>query len=190
MLFRNLRWAFATFVCMTALCSVWTARAEEEEGKKSEAAAPLPKDQKEFSEKTARLNSLTTRIEEDEKQFQEMVQKKSEEKSTDERQRIIKQMVEVTNDRNKSALEFNKLKSELSLRYPNQGEHLDRNYRTQSKKTVEELEGAAGLDELLTRTKKIVEKKFAPFNPPQPEVKKAKVEEVSEDRPKPLRLEK
>jgi hypothetical protein len=61
---------------MTALCSVWTARAEEEEGKKSEAAAPLPKDQKEFSEKTARLNSLTTRIEEDEKQFQEMVQKR------------------------------------------------------------------------------------------------------------------
>jgi len=50
--------------------------------------------------------------------------------------------------------EYTKVKSDLALKYPNQGVNLNRRYQTQIKKSVEELEGAAGLDELLTRTKK------------------------------------
>lgn len=167
------------------------AKAEGEAGKKE---AAVPKDQKEFTEKTTRLNSLATRIEEAEKQFNELVKRKTEEKNNDEKQRILKQMVETTKDRNKAADEYNKLKSDLELRYPNQGAHVDRHYQTQSKKSVEELEGAAGLDELLTHTKKIVEKKFAPFAEEEDAKKKPKGSGATPPPPaeekKPLRLEK
>lgn len=174
-----------------------TARAEE--GAKPEAEvegskaviAPLPKDEKEFYEKTSRLNSLTTRIVESEKQFQELVRWKAGEKDPAEKQRIIKQMVEVTKDRNKSADEFMKVKSELDLRYPNKGAHLNRRYQTQTKKSLEEMEGSAGLDELLTRTKKIVEKKFATFNDAgEKQTEITKPTETESEKPKRLRLEK
>jgi uncharacterized protein (DUF2267 family) len=177
---------------LAALLLVFSFRlyAEEEAADAGKTAAPLPKEQKEFFEKTQRLNSLTTRIEEDEKQFLELVRRKSGEKNADEKERIIKQMNEVSKDRNKSADEYNSVKSDLALHYPNSGEHLSRRYQTQTKKSVEELEGAAGLDELLTRTKKVIERKFAPFNDPEDEKTKVKAAQTDEDKPKPLRLEK
>lgn len=184
-------------LALVTLISAGVVSAESEEGKaegegKKDAAGPLPKDQREFGEKTQRLNSLSTRIEEAEKQFQELVGRKAHEKNADEKQRIIKQMNEVTADRNKAADEYNKVKSDLNLRYPNQGTHLDRRYQTQSKKSVEELEGAAGLDELLTRTKKIIDKKFAPFadNEATKVNQKQKPTLSEEEKPARLRLEK
>ena len=167
------------------------AKTEGGEGEKK-GAGPLPREQKEFGEKTQRLNSLSSRIEESEKQFRELVERKSHEKSVDEKQRIIKQLNDVTADRNKSAEEYNKIKSDLSLRYPNQGTHLDRRYQTQPKKSVEELEGSAGLDELLTRTKKVIDRKFAPFAPPEDakKISAKKAAEVQEQKTGRLRLEK
>ena len=152
----------------------------------------LPKEQKEFYDKTQRLNTLTSRIEEAEKTFNGLVRQKAAEKNPDEIQKILKQMNEVTKERNKNADEYNKVKSELALRYPNQGEHLNRHYQTQSKKTVEELEGAAGLDELLTRTKKLVERKYAPFADPNeiPAKPKTQAAKPEEEKPKRLKLEK
>ena len=52
--------------------------AEEGGGK---IIAPLPKEEKEFYEKIARLNTLTTRIEESEKQFMKLVRTKAGEKN-------------------------------------------------------------------------------------------------------------
>lgn len=161
------------------------------EKKAGEGAAPMPKDQKEFYEKSARLTTLTNRIVEHEKQFHELVRKKNEAKSTTEKQEIIRQMVELTTTRNKDVDSYNKVKSDLTYRYPNQGEALQRRYQTQNKRSVEELEGVAGLDELLTRTKKVVEKKFAPFKPEEDEKKAIpKIAQPEEEAPKRLRLEK
>jgi hypothetical protein len=156
------------------------------------AAAAVSKDEKEFTEKTAKLNSLTNRIAEAEKRFAELVHEKSATKSTEEKQKIIAQMLEVAKQRNKDAEEYNKVKMDLQLRYPNQGERLERRYQTQSKRTVEELEGVAGLDELLTRVKKVVEKKFASFEDKEEKVekKRAKPAAVGEEKPKRLRLQK
>jgi len=165
------------------------AEAKKEEG--GTAGAPLAKDQKEFLEKSAKLTTLTNKISESEKQFNELVRLKSATRETAEKQRIIREMVEVTNQRNKDVDTFNKLKSDLGLRYPNQGEHLNRRYHTQTKRSVEELEGVAGLDELLTRTKKVVEKKFAPFMEDEPgPATKNKIAQPETEPPKRLRLEK
>lgn len=164
---------------------------DEGEKKEGESAAPMPKDQKEFVEKSSKLTSLTNRIAESEKQFHELVRRKAEAKTPEQKQAIIQQMNELTAARNKDVESYNKVKSDLTLRYPNQGEQLNRRYQTQSKRSVEELEGAAGLDELLTRTKKVVERKFAPFM--EDEVKKEtkpKVAQPQEEKPQRLRLEK
>jgi hypothetical protein len=182
MRFRKLEILTAAMVVTAAVLSV---HAEEN------VIPALPKDEKQFFEKTQRLNSLTTRIEEAEKQFQELVRRKAAEKDNAEKDRIIKQMNEVTKDRNKSADEYNKVKSDLDLRYPNEGKQLNRRYQTQTKKSVEEMEGVAGLDELLTRTKKVVEKKFAPFAAAEDEKKpKAKIAKPEDEKPQRLRLEK
>jgi hypothetical protein len=181
---------------LLALCLGVAAHSEEEgkaEGDSAKVIPPLPKEQREFFEKTQRLNSLTTRIEEAEKQFLELVRRKATEKDANEKERIIKQMNEVSKDRNKSAEAYNNVKSDLELHYPNQGEHLNRRYQTQTKKSVEELEGAAGLDELLTRTKKVVERKFAPFDDPE-DKKQAKAKSqpaaAETEKAEKLRLEK
>ena len=130
---RKVSWILPAVLACGLLIAAKAVAAEE----KKEVSGPLPKEQKEFFEKTQRLNSLNTRIEEAEKQFQALVKLKAQEKNSDEKQRIIKQMNETTKDRNKAAEEYNKVRAELSLRYPNQGEHLDRRYQTQTKKSVE-----------------------------------------------------
>ncbi len=164
------------------------------------AAAPaatesgsMNKDQKEYFEKTSKLTSLNNRIENWNKQFIQLVASKNAAKTQDEKARLIKEMVETNKERNKDIDAYNKLKSDLAYRYPNQGEQLSRRYRTQNKKTVEELEGVAGLDELLTRTKKVIDKKFATFAEPEEKALTTKASVLpapKEEEPKKLRLEK
>lgn len=199
MLFRKPRIVIVATICLLLFTLVQPVGAEEKaegkgegEGEGKKGAAPLSKDQREFNEKTQRLNSLGTRIEESDKQFKELVQHKQHEKDQKEIERIIKQMNEVVKDRNKSAEEYNRLKSEIAQRYPNQGLPVNRRYETQGKKTVEEMEGAAGLDELLTRTKKIIDKKFATFEDPNaPKVAAPPhAPKPGEEKPERLRLEK
>ncbi len=154
-------------------------------------AAPLPKDTKEFIEKSGRLTSLTNRIEEQKRKFSEVVNHKALAKTPAEKQVHIKELITITNEMNKDIEAYNRIKMDLKLRYPNQGEQLERRYQTQSKRTVEEMEGAAGLDELLTRTKKVIDKKYAPFLEEEEQRTQAKPEVPAgqDEKPKRLRLE-
>lgn len=140
--------------------------AKPAEGGEGAAAPTENKETRQFNEKNTKLKTLATKIEDTEKEFNDLVHHKAQEKDPDAIQGILKQMVDAARRRNKAIDDYDKLKSELELRFPNQGEVSERQYQTHSKKSVEELEGVAGLDELLTRTKKIVEKKFAAFNEP------------------------
>lgn len=139
------------------------------EEKEAVEVVPASKEQREYVEKSAKLKVLASRIEETEKEFKELVVQKAQQKDPEAIQQILKQMVDASQRRNKAVEDFNNLKTDLTLRYPSEGEAEGRQYQTQDKKSVEELEGVAGLDELLTRTKKIVENKFASFA--EPEVK-------------------
>ncbi|HMN69340.1 MAG TPA: hypothetical protein PKC28_12435 [Bdellovibrionales bacterium] len=143
-------------------------------GEAAKPAEGTPKEQKEFTEKIGKLTTLTNRIADAEHRFQELVRKKEATRDIELKQGYIKEMVELTKQRNKDVEAYNKLKSELTYRYPNQGEQLNRRYHTQSKRSLEELEGVAGLDELLTRVKKTIERKFAPFEDPEEAKPKAK----------------
>ncbi len=54
---------------------------------------PMSKDQKEYVEKSSKLNTLINRINESEKQFKELVHHKNEAKTTAAKQTIIHEML-------------------------------------------------------------------------------------------------
>lgn len=180
------------FFVVTLLIFVCAVHAEEEGGGEGGAkkGPDIPKEQKEFTEKSAKLQSLSTRIEEAEKKFKDLVREKAESKKPEEKQAIIKEMVEVTDQRNKDVQNFNRIKADLELRYPNRGEALNRRYQTQTKRSIEELEGAAGLDEKLTHVKKVIDKKYAPFMEDEKDTMKPAVAKPQEPEKPRLKLEK
>jgi hypothetical protein len=172
------------------------AVANEEAPPAAEGGTPtgaLPKDQKEYIDKTGKLSTLTNRIAEHEKQFQEIVHHKAAAKTQADKMHYIGELNRIAKERNKDVEAFNRIKMDVQLRYPNQGVALERRYSIHQKKSVEELEGTAGLDEMLTRIKKVIDQKFAQFlieeeqrNKAQPSVVKA----AEEEKPARLRLEK
>ena len=186
MRFIPIKFAVAVFLILAT-----SAHAEEEAAKGGEAGGKEEdKAQHEYSEKQGKLNGLATKLEESDKHFHELVEEKENATTNEAKQDIIKEMVKLTNDRAKDAEAYTSLKSELTLRYPNQGEALQRRYQTENPRSLEQLDGAAGLDELLTRTKKMIDKKYAPFNA-ESDRKPASVQKpvVVEEVPR-LRLEK
>jgi len=186
MQFISLRFVALMVILMTAAPTFGEEKAPE---------VPASKERREYVEKSAKLRVLASRIEETEKEFKELVQQKAQQKDPEAIQGILKQMVDASQRRNKAVEDFNKLKTDLTLRYPNEGKDEARRYETQAKKSVEELEGVAGLDDLLTRTKRIVENKFAAFAEPdvKRKVRSKKTKGPSEEEPDEaprLRLEK
>jgi hypothetical protein len=161
-----------------------------EEGKKEGAQSEVSHEAREYSEKTAKLNALAVKIETAERSFQEAVRRKAEADTDAEKQAAIQDMLRITKDRNADVEKYNKLKDDLTYRYPGQGKELGRRYHTRSKRSLEEMETSAGLDDLLTHTKKLIDKKYAPFQPAKVERAKAPLESESDDKPKRLRLEK
>lgn len=176
------------FVCAVAYANE-EAKPEGEGG----GAPAMPKDQKEYIEKTAKLNSLSNKILEHEKAFAEVIHHKASAKDQAEKMHHVEELNRIATERNKDVEAYNRIKMDVKLRYPNQGIQLERRYSTQQKKSVEELEGVAGLDEMLTRVKRVIDQKYAPFlieeeekNKRQPTV----VKSAEEEKPKRLRLEK
>jgi hypothetical protein len=179
----------AMAVTVTAVVVIPSLRAGAEEGAKP-AETSVSGSEREYNEKSAKLNTLGSRIEETEKKFAEVVRRKAETRRPEEKQAAIKELVELADQRNKDVEAYNRLKAELTYRFPDQGRQLERRYQTQNKRSVEEMEGAAGLDDLLTRTKKIIEKKYAPFM--EDADKKTPTAKITppEDKPVRLKLEK
>lgn len=198
MQFRNLNYVFILCGLLPGVATYAEGHGAPAASSEGAPAAPsVPRDQKEYVEKNTKLNTLISKIAESEKTFAELVHHKNEVKTTAQKQTIIHEMNELSKQRNLDVDAYNLLKSDLELRYPNQGITGGRSYGLKEKRSVEELEGVAGLDELLTRTKKIVEKKFAPFmdkeiktNGHDTKKRLASEPAAAADEPKRLRLEK
>ena len=154
--------------------------------------AKLPKDQKEFEDKTSKLNYMSSLIEEANKEFEHLVHQKEHAKTQDEKQEVIREMVDLVNRRNKNIEIYNKLRTELDLRYPNKGQRLNRRYQPRAKQSVDEMESARGLEQLLTHTKMQVDKKYESFNPQKSDEEQKALKAHAQEAPEPhrLRLEK
>lgn len=175
------------------VCAIASGEEKAPAAADANPALSFSKDQREYVDKTAKLNTLTNRIIEQEKRFLAAVHAKSVAKTPAEKKRLIEELTAVAADRNRDVESYNRIRMDVKLRYPNQGVALDRRYNTHQKKSVEELEGVAGLDELLTLTKKIIDKKYAPLlieEAQRNNIKPTVLKSADEEKPKRLRLEK
>lgn len=161
-----------------------------------EAAPAVPKEKKEkptqaieYTQKETKLNTIQTRIQDEQSDFDRLVWRKAHATDQKEIESILQEMVDVTNQRNKDVEEYNQVYQDFQYRYPSKNVELNRLYQMEQKRTVDEMQGAADLDDMLTRVKRVIEKKFAPFEPESE--KTAKVAPAQPDEPpKKLRLEK
>lgn len=158
---------------------------------KKNADPGVPESEKEFMDKTMKMNLAASRIMEAEGIFKELVKKKKKAKTPAEKEAILKEMVEQNKIRNKEVDSFNKTRADIELRYPMQGKQLNRMYKTQQKRSVEEMENKTDIDEMLTQVHRQVRKKFEPFETEEDKQQRiVPVESVKPEKEKRLRLEK
>jgi hypothetical protein len=180
------------FVILLAIPSVArpegeAAPAAGEKNKKEKPTAAV-----EFTQHESKINVIQSRIEDANVEFQKLVEEKSHEKDPQRLDGILKAMVDIANRRNKDVEEFNQVRLEILYKYPSKTAELNRLYEMEQRKTADEMQSTADLDEMLTRVKRVIDRKFASFNPNPPALKgkpDGKVETETEE-PKRLKLEK
>lgn len=128
-------------------------------------AAPVNKEQIEYSKKEARLNTLRSRIEESNTSFAKTVEAKNHSKDPKHQRELAETLAAIAKERNKWVSEYTELRQELRYRYPNQGKEIDKKFAPNREKTAAELENSAEIDMQLTALKHKIEKKYAPFMP-------------------------
>jgi len=144
----------------------------------------------EYIEKTTKLNTIQVRVFDAQDLFDKLVEEKEKEKDQKRKDEIIREMVDISKRRNKDVDDYNRIRQELLYQYPAKNAELNRLYRVEQKKNADEMQSSADIDDLLTRVKKVIEKKFAPFNPESDKPKPAAKATGPDDPPAKLRLEK
>jgi hypothetical protein len=76
---------------------------------------------------------------------------------------VLDKMAESHRKLTETALEYNTQKAELKYRYPEEGVIIERRYVPLRAQTIEQIEKELGLSSELTKTKKKIDKKYAPF---------------------------
>ena len=106
-----------------------------------------------FSDDIAKLGGLTKQIEGDEKEIQELIERKktAEEKSSIDE--IVKDLVKKHADLTKVSQEYEQLRLHIRFKHPEKNETVEHKYVHYKLKTLTEMESSFGLDGRLDRTK-------------------------------------
>src|SRR4051812_48000164 len=72
----------------------------------------------EYLQKTTKLNTIQSRIQDSQKEFEHLTEEKEHEKDQKKIQEMLKEMVEVAKRRNKDVTEYNQVRQELLYKYP------------------------------------------------------------------------
>ncbi|HAG91523.1 MAG TPA: hypothetical protein DCL41_06610 [Bdellovibrionales bacterium] len=191
-----------TWMCVLVLCFVVVAKAEsgggeagggeagggEGEAKESGAAKEEVLQDREYREKNAKLLGLEARIADLNTQLEKLVEHKRREKSSEKVRVMMDELVTLAKDRNAAIKEHRELKKYLIYRFPNMGKVFHQKYGVHEEASVEQLEKAHGLDEMLTETKLLIEQKYRPILKDRPDVKAEKIEKEKDEVGKSLRL--
>ncbi|NCN95210.1 MAG: hypothetical protein GW917_00640 [Bdellovibrionales bacterium] len=145
-------------------------------------------DSREYREKNAKIIGLEAQIADLNSQIEKLVERKRREKNSEKVREMMGELVTLSNDRNKAVVEHRELKKYLIYRYPNLGKALHQKYGVHQEASVEQLEKSHGLDELLTETKNLIDKKYAPLLKDLPGVQAEKLEKAKDNVGKSLRL--
>lgn len=131
---------------------------------KADAADSLSAgESREYREKSAKLSGLEVKIKDLNSLLAQLVELKKREKDPEKVRQIMNELVTNTKERNKAAAEHRRLKSHLLYRFPNLGEVIHQKYGIHEDASVEQLEKAQGLNELLDETKSLIQTKYAPI---------------------------
>lgn len=159
---RNLALALFVFFNFLAIAA--------EEGGEATAVEYSP-GEKEYREKSQKLNSLESKIGELEATFQALVKANSETTDKNKRLDLVEKMKTVKQEHDETVDKYTDLRDEIRFKFPDKGKTIMRRYAPMQKKTMQQLEKRSTLDEDLTKAKKAAEKAYRPF------IRKAEEEE-------------
>lgn len=191
---KTLKWMVFAPGFFILVCSFQTlaeegagAAAPAEAG--AEAGAPKAGPEvREYREKNAKLLGLEAQIADLNSQLEKLVEHKRREKNPETVRELMGELVTLSEDRNKAVLDHRELKKYLIYRFPNLGKALHQKYGVHEEASVEQLEKSHGLDELLTETKLLIDRKYAPLLKNLPGVQAEKMEKEKDSIGKSLRL--
>ncbi len=135
-----------------------------------------------------KLNTLQVRMDDEKKEFNKLVGEKETETDPKRIEGILNAMVDVNKRINRDAEEYNGVLRDISYRYPSKNAELNQLYETREKRSLEEMQSDADLDEMLTGIRKVIDRKFAPSMPENKSVRAPAAR--TEEAPKKLKLEK
>lgn len=123
---------------------------------------------REWAMRITRLNKLEARIKADKVDLQAAVKAKDSGQSfildsNGKKMKVLPQIIHAYKDLMKSMNEYNHQKEILKYRYPEEGAVIDRHYVLMHKKSLHDYETQSGLDLELSRIKKKIDHKYAPF---------------------------
>lgn len=147
----------------------FAAIAEEEGGET--AVVEYSPGEKEYREKSQKLNSLESKIGELEATFQALVKANSETTDKNKRLDLVEKMKAVKQEHDETVDKYTDLRDEVRFKFPDKGKTIMRRYAPMQKKSMQQLEKRSTLDGDLTKAKKAAEKAYRPF------IRKAEEEE-------------
>ncbi len=144
-----------------------------------------------YNKKEARMNTLRSRIDEANRSFNELVERKNKSHDRAEQQSIAEDLVRIEKERKEWMRELTEISQELSYKHPSKGRPIDKKFTQDPARKVAPKQDAqdAGLDERLTETKRLVDKKYAPLIPKEEQEAELTVPAAAKPSKK-LRLEK
>lgn len=167
----------------------WPSLAAEGGGADAGAESDLSgSETREYREKSAKLAGLEAKIKDLDTELAQLVELKKREKKPERVRQMMDDLVVKTKERNTLAAEHRRLKSHLLYRFPNLGATIHRKYGTHEEASVEQLEKARGLADLLDETKILIQKKYAPILKETKESEDEVLPLPQEPEKKPLRL--
>lgn len=122
---------------------------------------------REWAKRTTKLNIYETKMKELNKKIQQMIKAKNNNvQALDEKGKPVDVLETITtafSDLKKTVKDYNAERDELKYKYPEEGARIERRYVPLRAQSIEQIEKEIGLNGELTRTKKKIDKKYAPF---------------------------
>ena len=160
------------FVFMFLFISSSTALSQSDDGsagageakKEVKAEKKIP-DEKDWAKQVTVLNTKDGRVKGHKKDLLSLIGEKKSAKTEKQKKVIIDQLIKVYGTYQKELTIRNTLKKKLKYKFPNKGQVIERKYLPMRVQSLEAMEEEQGIDGQLTKVRKKINKKYAPFLP-------------------------
>ncbi|MCB0355689.1 MAG: hypothetical protein KDD40_01710 [Bdellovibrionales bacterium] len=117
----------------------------------------------EYTEKTGKLNILETKIRESKANIKARLKALDHTKDKEKKKELYDSLVAEHEELKKNIKDYNKIRQELKYKFPQKNDQTQRRYLPMREMSLKEIETESGLDGLLNRVKKKMDKKYKKF---------------------------